>query len=800
MTTKFDNLLTEFPQKIQKIQENQKNVPQEKTLHTLALHAYYEHILSKLNAFSTPSREALVAFLKENWDLIRGTNLCYTALPEDRITLLMCDIAMALEDEQRGALNLLMPDVVTQSMDEEKYPHLGAYTVTTISEDSLSVEEQNKVAPINVRETLKTHILGRSGTYLVPVHYLLELDDPTKPIPNMYFDDAKHDAEEWCLHEEELQRLFKHSALTSDLKQNFAVYLDRADNQASFLKQIRSLQQCFYVSGAHGGIGTQENAASVAFPKIIEFINYYRQLKPTTLKQIPDDLLKEIDFLIELCSDINKNAPNGQTSLDTCLGTRSEVLGGLINRYEVLLSGIETDKPTQEDLGVCKEDIARNKNKLVLQLRESSYQGLDCFGLNARLFKELSVDFVIDSYESLAELMTLEAGEISDLLNAPNLDVRNQVLNQLDDINPIFSFFCDITNQDKLRVVFSSLCMELYHNNLLDVPRVLHLIELLGPTLGSVVCDILIYQLSESIDSAEELGDVLEQLKPEQIKALCECMINKFPEIIPAPKALSLVLNGLSYEQCFVACQVLKPHLCTLIDTAERFCTLMRRLGGQRCTAVFEVMTDHLLTLLRVAADFYVTFREVSDEQSDWILQATKDRLPSVIRLATDYTMVVQWLPDTQYSVVYQAMKNHIPQLINSIDDFCTILRWLNEGEIQELCSMMQDKLLALFQAESSDGFYRKITPMLDSERIMALKIGLPFLNKELPGPLWARSTSAVTEPNDYVFFRQKNNKTPVNMTFLDDLSISSISGSLRHDITSASDDEDYLFDAYEPF
>lgn len=798
MTTQFETLLTELPQKIQEIQ---KNVPQQKTLHTRVLHAYYEHVLSKLNAFSNPSREDLVAFLKENWDLIRGSNLCYTALPEDRITLLMCDIVMALEDDKQGALNLLMSGVCTQSMEEEKYPHLGAYTVTTISEDSLSVDEQNKVASVDVRDILKTHILGRSGTYLIPVYYLLELDDPTKPIPNMYFDDSKHDSEEWCLNEEELQRLFQHSVLTSDLQQNFAAYLERADNQASFLKQIRSLQQCFYVSGAHGGIGTQENAANVAFPKIIEFISYFRQLKPTTLEQIPDDLLQEINFLIELCSDINKNAPNGQTSLDTCLGTRSEILGALIKRHEVLLSGIETDKPTQEDLGAYKEDIAQNKIKLELQLRDSSYQGLDSIGLSARLFNELSVDFVIDSYDSLTELLTLEAGEISDLLNDPNLPVKDRVLNQLHDTNLIFSFFCDITNQDKLRVVFSALCMNLYHDHLLDVASVLHLIELLSPALGSVVFDIMIQELSEVIDSAEEFNDVLERLNPEQITVLCERMVDKIRQLTPLTGIFSIVLSGLSYVQCTAVCQVLKPQLCALIGTTEQFRILVRGLAGQQRTAVFEVMKDHLATLLELAADYQVILREVSDEQCVWLIHATKDRLPSVILSATDYNDVLQWLPDTQYSVVYQAMKNNIPQIIKSIDDFCMILRWLNEEEIQELCSMMQDKLLALFQVEPTDGFYRKITPILGSERVKALKLGLTFFNEEVvPDQHSPRSVFSFTESNELLFFRKKHNVTPVNSGYWDDISISSISGSLRHDITSASDDEDYPFDEHAPF
>ena len=77
----------------------------------------------------------LELFLKQNWDLVKSTPCCYTAMPTDNITLLLCDIAAWVAEQKNKrrdskdnpvhAISLLMPSIALNSQ-LDAYPDLHA--------------------------------------------------------------------------------------------------------------------------------------------------------------------------------------------------------------------------------------------------------------------------------------------------------------------------------------------------------------------------------------------------------------------------------------------------------------------------------------------------------------------------------------------------------------------------------------------------------------------------------------------------------------------------------------------------
>lgn len=213
-------------------------------------------------------KNALKAYLCSHWQVIKGTSLSYTALPNHPITLLLISVAEKLAIfEGDPAISYLMPDVYTQP-----------------------------TAPLE--QVLKTSILDESGHYLLAIHWLLEytkqFDDTLKLINPDYspFDDP--DETHCYLTQQDIDRLFSHSNDTQVLRDAYQAFqlLQRTDD--SLLAQLNDLVRLLRINSVHG-IGHETNAGALIYTAIPQFMDYYRRLYPLGLS-ICDD---KIPSLIE---------------------------------------------------------------------------------------------------------------------------------------------------------------------------------------------------------------------------------------------------------------------------------------------------------------------------------------------------------------------------------------------------------------------------------------------------------------------------------------------------------------------
>ena len=251
---------------------------------------YSKRVLAGLEQITThaPSEEdvtqylidKLTLFLKENWVLINGNLLSYTALPNSDVTDLLVVIAVNIaqdkksRDKRLSAIQLLMPTVSLESLKPESYT----------SFDTI-------IDYLQIKEILQTHVLGYKGLYLLPIKLLTELNLSVERnrLYNPYFDCfVPHPPETVTVNSEEFSRLVGHDSLTQALVDQKQAYESLTSDTSSLLGQLRQLIRNLEIHSA-SGLGEETNASGGAYPAIISFMNYFAQLEPCGL-QVSEDI------------------------------------------------------------------------------------------------------------------------------------------------------------------------------------------------------------------------------------------------------------------------------------------------------------------------------------------------------------------------------------------------------------------------------------------------------------------------------------------------------------------------------
>lgn len=206
---------------------------------------------------------ALVAFFKNHYAFIQGSCLDYLAIPEHPVTLMLIEVAQVLATALHCPLiDVLMPGVAID------------HDVNGVS-----------LADLPIKQVLHTHLYLTSG-FLMPISILNQyLDDPVSPLYcpyGRYHEDSKS-FEYQRLNAQDIEALFNHSAETQALKDAFQTTESLKNQTEHLLGQLHLLIKKLKLYDAHGGFGTQENAAGGAYSAIINFMQYYWSLEPCQL-------------------------------------------------------------------------------------------------------------------------------------------------------------------------------------------------------------------------------------------------------------------------------------------------------------------------------------------------------------------------------------------------------------------------------------------------------------------------------------------------------------------------------------
>lgn len=373
-------------------------------LYAGCINAYNTHIVNGLWTLIQENNDSadtltgkLQEFLTENWTLINGTGLSYTAQPYSSITDVLCDTAVFVA-QKRGIniINVLMPTVCIDSIDR-RYP------------DLVPTDEES------IKTILREHILGRDGEYLIPIKYLSDYDIGTgfKKIVNPYYDLFSHDEVKVDLSEDEINRLIEHSRVTRQIYDAQQTFENYANDQETLLGQLRLLCSLLRYNSV-SGVGSETSAGTGFAPAICNFMSYYDQLVGDSQQvdeagvvPVPEQVRAEIRSIRMHASNQSLNG-----NLSSCLSTRRTALEAAMAGQEEVLASIRLSAETRETLvKEAHEQLTAARAALVTSLVEVNC-GFDKLGIPLNLIRQFNPHLIFNSLDDLDTFNFLPPDEI----------------------------------------------------------------------------------------------------------------------------------------------------------------------------------------------------------------------------------------------------------------------------------------------------------------------------------------------------------------------------------------------------
>ena len=638
---------------------------------------YQLELLSRLETAlnaENPS-EVLKKELAQNWKLVKGTFLSYTSMPEDDVTTLLCDIAESISDEENHPFKILIPGVNPDSAKEE-YPDLA-----------------EKGSP-SLKTILRTHILSQFGNSLVPVRTLGDLTPPfdKAKLPNYYYDvfSAKAD-DKGFLTQNDLERLYSHTNDTQALRDCTQNYLGHLTDDNTLLGKLNIL-----ISGLHlydvGGLGREEDAGGGAYDYIIKFRDYYSLLDDEQKKQIPQKVRDEIELLLDLAFDPEKNK-NAVEDLRTCIATRKGKLSGEVKVNETALSQIKIGGQTSQSLlEGTKQAFETARDNLKQSIADNKYQGgADRLGVTAALLRELKFELRISTEAEFVDFMSSSPSELQDIIKT-NPKLKQDILNHLKDLETLV-ISCTETSPERLKAVFEVMGKEIFDKHIKrvnDISACLSVHE--GEKLDAVIFGLK-DKLPEFIKYSWDFGDALQYLSPEQRTEVYNALKDKLPEIIKSGSDFKFALQHLNPEQCTEVYNALKNKLPGIIKNGANFGSALEHLSPEQRTEVYNSLKDKLPEIIKNGTDFGYALEHLSPEQRTEVYNTLKDKVPKIIKNATDFGSALKHLSPEQRTEVYNTLKDNVPEIIKYGTDFGSVLRYLNPGQCTAVCKALKDKL-----------------------------------------------------------------------------------------------------------
>ena len=687
-----------------------------------------DSILAKNSQNSEKFIEVLILFLAKNWELTKGSMLCYTALPHHDITQLLCDIAeYVAKNNGTSAINVLLPDVSCESLLPHLYPNLDE---------------------VALREVIITHILGSDLYYLTPILLLTKtpIEELNKKLANPYYDFDSHEQSLQYLSNEDLKLLHNHSYETALILDTANQYKILAENKDTLLGQLNKFVSALAYNSAKA-IGYEESAGEGGYTAIVNFMKYWDSLD---IADIPSPIIEEINLIKNLGSDKTKMG-----NIASCFSTRREVLLTIINKNREKLASISLNGKAQEKqisivLNVFNEATAH----LERHLNEKKYSGCDQRGITSKIINSLGVNLECNNIIELTALLKgisarevlllcdlkdtskkivraisnvenviLLATELSDeVLKSVFLGIKNDItdiIRSIADFRAIFIalnssqclIVCEVLKEQLLsitedifyfREILRDLTLEkksvIFENikeNLLSIikdPYSFKIIfEYLTPEQCSVGCEVVKEKLPTMINSACDLSEVIQYLTPEQCTVICKALKEKLPVFIKSVSDFRIILQYLTPKQRGVIYESVKEKLLVIINSAYDFRELIQYLTPEQCTVVCKALKEKLSVIIEDPFDFKIIVRYLTFDQFVVVCEFLK--LPTIINSAYDFKIIIESLSPEQCNLVCEILKERLSDIINSSYDFTTVVEFLNPNECNVVCEVVKEKL-----------------------------------------------------------------------------------------------------------
>ena len=620
-----------------------------------------DSILAKNSQNSEKFIEVLILFLAKNWELTKGSMLCYTALPHHDITQLLCDIAeYVAKNNGTSAINVLMPDVSCESLLPHLYPNLDE---------------------VALREVIITHILGSDLYYLTPILLLTKtpIEELNKKLANPYYDFDSHEQSLQYLSNEDLKLLHNHSYETALILDTANQYKILAENKDTLLGQLNKFVSALAYNSAKA-IGYEESAGEGGYTAIVNFMKYWDSLD---IADIPSPIIEEINLIKNLGSDKTKMG-----NIASCFSTRREVLLTIINKNREKLASISLNGKAQEKqisivLNVFNEATAH----LERHLNEKKYSGCDQRGITSKIINSLGVNLECNNIIELTALLKgISAREV--LLLCDLKDTSKKIVRAISNVENVILLATELSDE-VLKSVFLGI-----KNDITDIIRSIADFRAIFIALNSsqclIVCEVLKEQLLSITEDIFYFREILRDLTLEKKSVIFENIKENLLSIIKDPYSFKIIFEYLTPEQCSVGCEVVKEKLLVIINSAYDLNEVIQYLTPEQCTVVCKALKEKLSTLIKSASDFKIILQYLTPNQRGVIYEFVKEKLPVIINSAYDFRELIQYLTPEQCTVVCKALKEKLSVIIEDPFDFKIIVRYLTFDQFVVVCEFLK--------------------------------------------------------------------------------------------------------------
>ncbi len=704
-------------------------------------------------------RSSFIHYLKRNETLVSGSALYYTCTPEEPTTKLLCLIAEWISETSSSeapvsAMSILMPSLDLELKLTTKYPslcaekdnikdHLTPPEIATlerlqrIPEPKRSPQEKSqlktlqakyeqsesyrthcniingwRIPKVSLERVLATHILSEDGLTLIPISLITE-ENAINPYSSEY---AK-------LTHDEMQRIEKHNTVTEQFLLVKKAHEKLRNDDSHLLGHLTTLCKKLQLNDAHGGMGKAESAAAGAYPAIISFCDYYRDLEEAEKNKIPSKLKVEIETLIDLASDPDKNN-KATENLATCIGLRREAIEREVKNHENELSKIaRTDAQKESAFIIAK--TTEEKFKLLLEEELSTtgtYSGRDSLPYRALLLKSLNIEPSIKSLSDFNYFMEMSADDIKEFGKITS--IRDALINTIEDTHHFAAFVNDtpdiklesyfeivgsetlspLNSIEKIKAVFfeiypskiNLLLKSVNYNPIItsidDFIKFLEF-EFLSSEQRAAVFESIKGLLPNIIKSSLDLGKALSYLSPEKRATILESIKEQLPNIIKSGHDLGKTLSYLSPEQCAAVLDSIKRQMPNMIKSSEDLWLALSYLSSEQCTALFASIKEQLPNIIKSGADLALVLPKVPHEQRAAVFASIKEQLPNIIKSGHDLARALNYLSPEQCAVVCESIKRQLPNMIKSGEDLWFALNNLSPERFAVLFESIKGQL-----------------------------------------------------------------------------------------------------------
>lgn len=634
IAARFDRIAARFDRivaLIYELQDQLNQAPLPDRLKSKLLSGYSKKILADLiKLFAGDHTEEnlykeIRTYLAENWQLIKGGSLSYTATPKHPVTSILTQLAceVAIQSGEPNVLPILMPGLCLESQHDD-FPDLVARS----SEEVIHI--------------LCTHILSDRQRMLIPVKVLrfVTTNAHQEPVHSPYFNENHPD--EFCISPRERERLLAHSSATEALKSKLEDYQTLVSNSRSLLKMLSTLcQKLTNNDFIHSG--THEQSGEGVYSALSAFTDSYNRLDESAKQRIPEELKSEIDLLLQIASNERPAASQGEEH-PTCIWIRRSKLSGKMRGHEALLASINIGEwaALSEEIAASQAQFKSSQESLAKSINDGTYNGQECLPVIARakILSAPEMDFKIMDSVDIELLNTLPEEEMTELLACDH--IKKYLIRLLRISSNNWLLFASRLLPEQRSRFFTGL--KLSSDDLLLLFQhssgFLGFVSILEALGSDVLCSI--------IGSSEGLAILLSQIGS-PISLLNVLRDEGLARLINSNKDLDLIfLSSLSSNVKSILFDKLNsPEINDFFKNKLGFCTMIRAgVNGEQFNAVLEAIDPEILRAAISSPEdesvFSLHFSRLNQRNLSKLLNTlSKDALTRLIKRSDDLAIML---------------------------------------------------------------------------------------------------------------------------------------------------------------